>query len=107
MDDKELTRLIKEVINEEVLKEALTKLDYLHDDISTVTMTGNAWYKMISGLESVIDEMKDFRGMYSPNLHGPLPNTNEGMQKLQQIVTILQEMKPIIHAMDDIEKKDR
>lgn len=107
MDKAELEALIRKTICEEVLKEHLTDLGHLHDNVSSRTMVGRPWYEMINGLESVIDEMKDFRAMYSPTLHGPLPNTNEGMAKLQQIVQLLTELKPTVLAMDDIQRKDQ
>ena len=103
MDKAEIQTLIKEAI----LKESLGSLDHLQDGISLRTMTGRPWSNLIGSVESLMDEMKDFRSLYNPRLHGPLPNTNEGVLKLQQVIQLLTELKPIVMEMDDIERKDR
>lgn len=107
MDRTKLESLIKKTICEQVIKENLTNLEHLHDNVSYRTLVGKSWYEIITALENLTDEMKDFHSLYTPQLHGPLPNTNEGLVRLQQIVQLLSEMKPIILAMDDIERNDQ
>jgi hypothetical protein len=106
MDKTELQTLIKKTISEQLIKEALTNLDVLHDGISTSTMVGKEWYKLVNALEGIIDETKDFKSMYSAALHGPPPNTQGALINLQMIVKLLTAMKPVILGMDDIQKKD-
>lgn len=106
MDKTELQKLIKQTINEQLIKESLVSLDSLHDGISRSTTIGNAWYQLISGLESVINETKDFKGMYPPAVHGPTPNTQGAMIQFAQILKMIQAIKPVILGMDDIQKKD-
>ena len=98
----ELVRLL----NEGKLNEAVTNLERLHDGVSTSTMIGQPWFNLINSLESVYDEVKDFKGMFSSQRHGVLPNTQHARQTLDQIVKLLEEVKPIILGMDDIQRKD-
>ena len=107
MDKIQLEALIRQIVTEQLVKEGLVSLDDLHDGVSHSTMVGKYWYEMISGLETVINETKDFKGMYSPTLHGPLPNTQGALIQLQMVVKILQGIKPVILGMDDIQRKDR
>jgi hypothetical protein len=107
MDSPELQVLIKKIVAEQLVKEQLVSLDDLHDGVSRSTMIGKYWYEMISGLETVINETKDFKGMYSPTLHGTLPNTQGALIQLQMIVKMLQGIKPVVLGMDDIQRKDR
>jgi len=107
MDKNKLHTLIKQTVNEEIIRESLVSLDHLHDGISTSTMVGKPWYSLISGLESVVNEVKDFKGMYSSAHHGPHPNTGGALIQLQMIAKILEGIKPVIMGMDDIQKKDR
>lgn len=101
---------IKVIVKEEVAKalvtEGMVSLDHLHDGISTSTMTGKPWFHLVSSLESVINEVKDFNGQYSSARHGPLPNTRGALVQLQMIVKMLEGIKPVIMGMDDIERKD-
>jgi hypothetical protein len=106
MTPTEIKTLIKEEVIKSLIKESLSDLSQLHDGVSTSTEIGKYWFKMISAFESIIDETKDFRSIYSPAVHGPSPNTLDAMRKLQQIVQLLVEMKPIILGMDDIQKRD-
>lgn len=106
MDKTELQTLIKQTIGEQLVNESLVSLDDLHEGISTSTMVGKDWYKLVSALEGVINETKDFKSMYSAALHGPSPNTQGAMINLQTIVKLLIAMKPVILGMDDIQKKD-
>lgn len=91
---------------EQIVKEELVELDRLHDGVSTSTITGKAWFNLISSLESVMNEVKDFKDMYRPSLHGPTPDITTAMLNLQQVVQILEDTKHVIIGMDDIERKD-
>jgi len=106
MDTNKLHSLIKQTVNEELLREGLTDLEILHNNVSSSTMVGKPWFRLIQSLESVIDEVKDFSTMYSSRIHGPLPNTHETSKKLGEIVRLLMEIKPTIISIDDIQKKD-
>ena len=106
MSKNNIHSLIKEIVSEELIKESLISLDGIHDGISTSTMVGEPWSKMVNSLEAVINEVKDFRSMYSPAFHGPMPNTEIAYQRLQEVIKLLTEIKPVILGMDDIQKKD-
>ena len=106
MTKDQIKTLIQEAVNEEILTEVLTNLGSLNSGISSSTLIGKCWIEMINNLASVIDEVEEFRYMYSQSLHGPSPNTLESMRKLQTIIQLLNEIKPIILGMDDIQKKD-
>lgn len=106
MTKDQINILIQEAVNEEILTEVLTNLDSLNSGISSSTLIGRGWTEMVNNLASVIDEVKEFKSMYSPALHGPPPNTLEGMKKLQMVIQLLNEIKPIILGMDDIQKRD-
>jgi len=107
MNPEQLKALIKEEVQKALLAEGRVNLEHLHDGISTRTMTGEPWFKMISALEDVINEMMDFPSLYSPRLHGPLPNTRGALVQLQMVAKLLEGVKPVIMGMDDIERKDR
>ena len=106
MTKDQIKILIQEAVNEEIFTEVLTNLGSLNSGISSSTLIGRGWIETVNNLASVIDEVKEFKSMYSPALHGPSPNTLEGMKKLQMIIQLLNEIKPIILGMDDIQKKD-
>lgn len=103
----DIKALIKEEVAKALVKEALANFEALQAGVSRGTMIGKLWWELIYSIQSVTDEVKDFKDMYSSSLHGPMPNTNDGMIKLQQIVQLLNELKPLILSMDDIQKKDR
>ena len=106
MTPDELKSLIKEQVAKQLIKEAMVDLEFLHDGISTSTMTGKPWFQLVNALESVINEVKDFKGQYASARHGPLPNCEGALIQLQMVVKILQGVKPVIMGMDDIERKD-
>lgn len=89
-----------------LLREDNNNLDYLHDGISTSTISGRAWFKLVSDLETMIGETQDFPSQYSASVHGPKPNVSFAIQNLQEIVKLMVTIKPIIRGMDEIEKKD-
>jgi hypothetical protein len=107
MDKTELQNLVKKTVNEQLLQEALVSLEHLHDGVSTSTLVGKDWYNLVNALEAVINETKDFKGMYSAALHGPPPNTEGAMYNLQMVAKLLGAIKPVVLGMDDIQKKDR
>jgi phage-related protein len=110
MDKIELQSLIKQTVNEEILhvRESLADFESIYNNITVSTEIGKTWRNLIVSLENVTNEVKDFRSMYSPALHGPVPaNIPTAMQKLQQIVQLLIEIKPVIMGMDQIQLKDR
>jgi len=107
MDKDKLNNLIKQTVNEEIIRESLVDLGHLHDGISTRTLVGQPWFKLVSALEDIVNEVKDFKDMYSPSLHGPMPNTQGALIQLQIAVKVLESIKPVILGMDDIQKKDR
>lgn len=106
MTPSDIKLIVKEEVAKQRLNEALISLDHLHDGISTSTMTGRPWFHLVSSLESVINEVNDFNGMYSDSRHSPLPNTRGALVNLQMVVKILKGIKPVIMGMDDIERKD-
>lgn len=105
MSPTDLRQIIKETV-EKVLKESRLELDHLQDGISTSTIIGKDWFKLISNLESLINEMNEWKSQYSSNTHGPLPNVQGALVNLQMIVKLLTEVKPVVIGMDDIERKD-
>jgi len=105
MNESDLQALIKQV-RKETLNEELMNLDKLTDGISTVSLVGKEWNKLISGLEGLLNETKDFNQMYSAALHGPQPNTGGAMVNLAMILKLLGAIKPVVLGMDDIQKKD-
>jgi hypothetical protein len=106
MNKREIQSLIKKNVSKVLIEESLTNLEQYQDNISSSTMVGKPWISMVSSLEAVMDEVKDFKGMYSSKIHGPLPNTDDAMRKLQLVVQLLGEIKPVIIGMSDIERKD-
>lgn len=106
MTSDNIKKLVKEEISKQLLQEIMVNLDHLHDGISTSTITGQVWFKLISSLESIINEVKDFKTQYSDSYHGPLPNTEGALIQLQMIAKALVAVKPVILGMDDIEKHD-
>lgn len=106
MSPSELKSLVKEEVAKTLLKEAMVNIEFLHDGISTSTMTGKPWFQLVNALESVINEVKDFKGQYSDPRHGPMPNCEGALIQLQMVVKLLQGVKPVIMGMDDIERKD-
>jgi hypothetical protein len=106
MTSADIKSIVKEEIARATLNESLVSLDYLHDNVSTSTIAGKSWYKLISGLESVINEVKDFNDQFLSSRHGPLPNTRTALIQLQMIVKSLESVKPTIIGMDDIERRD-
>lgn len=107
MNPEQLKALIKEEVKKALIAEARVELDHLHDGISSRTMTGEPWFKLVSALEDVINEMIDFPSLYSPSLHGPLPNTRGALVQLQMVAKLLESVKPVVIGMDDIERKDQ
>jgi len=107
MDKDKLHILIKQTVNEEIIRESLVDLDHLRDGISTNTLVGQPWRKLAYAMEDIVNEVKNFKDMYSPRLHGPLPNTEGALIQLQIAVKVLESIKPVILGMDDIQKKDR
>lgn len=105
MQAEDLRALIKESIRE-ILKESPATLDSLTNGVSTSTITGEHWNKLVRQLESVIEEVRDFRSMYSARLHGPTPNVDEAILNLREIVRLMVLIKPTILGMDDIQRKD-
>lgn len=105
MQPEDLRALIKEAV-QEVLKESPATLDALTDGVSTSTITGEHWNKLVRHLESVIEEVRDFQSMYSSRLHGPTPNVAAALTKLKEVVRLMVEIKPTILGMDDIQRKD-
>jgi hypothetical protein len=98
---------IKALIKEEVAKVLIIEnIDALRDNISTTSIVGKYWNGLVSSLSSLMEEVTEFSGLYSSQVHGPLPNTSGGIQKLMMIVKLLEEVKPLILSMDDIQKKD-
>lgn len=91
---------------EELLKESMISLEFMHNDISTSTEIGKAWFKLITSLETVVNEIEDFEGMYSSYLHGPLPSMRDAKYNLKFLMESLVKLKPTIIGMDDIQKKD-
>ena len=106
MTPSDIKKLIKEEVAKVQLQEALVNLEHLHDNVSSSTMIGRPWLQLISSLEAVIDEVNSFNSSYSSGLHGPMPNSSAAIEKLQQVIRLLSEIKPIILGMDDIQKKD-
>ena len=111
MDKNELYALIKETIKQtfnenQFINEECIDLDHLSDGISRGSGIGRPWSNLVQSLESVIDETKNFNSMYSPVLHGPSPNIDPALKKLNVIVKLLTEIKPIILQMDNIQRKD-
>lgn len=107
MDTAELKALIKEEVAKALLKEAQIDLSHLHDNVSMKTLSGRPWYNLVTAMEDLINEMQDFPSLYSPRLHGPLPNTRGALVQLQMIAKMLEGVKPVVMGMDDIEKKDQ
>ena len=106
MKSSDIKKLIKETVAKAIIKESMIDLAYLHDNVSSSTMIGRPWLQMISSLESVIDEVNSFNSSYPSARHGPSPNSAAAMEKFQQVISLLSEIKPVILGMDDIQKKD-
>ena len=103
MNITDFKQLVKETVSKEVIREGIN-LDVLSDGISTSSMIGKPWLNLIMALETVIGEVKDFRTSYTSQ--EPLPQTIDAMRKFQQIVYLLNEVKPTILSIDDIQKHD-
>jgi hypothetical protein len=106
MTKEKFNKLIREVINEILVKEEQSDFSQLCDGISTITEIGKHWHKLISALESVVNETKDFKELYRSSLHGPTPSTIGAMRNLQQILNLLKETKPVIIGMHEIQKQE-
>jgi len=102
----EIKDLIKEELIQYIIKESKMELNHLKNNISNSTITGKSWNKLIDQLGDVINEIKDFNSQYSSPIHGPLPNTSTALLKAKEIISILQEIKPVIIGMDSIERKE-
>lgn len=107
MTPSDIKLIVKEEVAKSRINETLVNLEHLHDGISTSTMTGKPWFQLVNALESVINEVKDFKSQYQSARHGPLPNCEGALIQLQMVAKLLQGVKPVIIGMDDIERKDR
>jgi len=101
----DLHQLIQEAVRE-VICETSVDLESLHDGISTSTITGKQWFKMVNEIASLINEVNEFKSQYASQRHGPLPNMDGAMINLNKIVQLLELVKPVIIGMDAIERKD-
>ena len=103
MNSEDLKKLVRESV-QEVLSEKLTDLERLSSNINPSTMVGNAWHKTIMNLETVYDEVKDFQDLYQS--HQNRPPTVDAQQKLDQVIKLLEEIRPTIEAIHQVQRRE-
>ena len=111
MKRTDIKQLIGECVDE-VLNEVITDQHFenLKDGISTSTMIGKPWVVMAQQLETIYGEIKDFEGQYQYAITKSQmkpANIAYSLQKLEQVVALLNEVKPTISTMSQIQASDR
>lgn len=106
MDKDGLKKLINECINEVLTDQ---NFESASDGISNSSFIGKSWKTLVSELGRIHSEMKDFEGVYRTAIikSGKPANINYSIQKIEQILSILQEIKPTVYTMDRIQNEDR
>lgn len=102
MKEKELRHLIEECLVENLLKE--NDLEYLHDNVWSGGMIGKSWHGLVYSLQTLIEEATNFDSSFVG--YSPTANSRQALQGLLEIQKKLEDIKPIVIGMADIERKD-
>ncbi len=101
MNKNDLKRLIKESLHE-ILSEKYN-YDALIDDVSSRTMIGSAWNKMIYQLSNLMDEVEGFNASFGG---AEKIATDSYLAELKQILSILERLHAPVRTMSQIQEKD-
>ncbi len=108
MTRDELRQLIRESI-QEVINER-RDLDHLTDGIPNRPIVGEAWNQIVWKLETLMGEVEDFNETFEYTMRKMGMKEKLAVQsymaQLQQIVQILEQLRPGIKVMTDVEAYD-
>jgi hypothetical protein len=107
MKRTDIKQLVRECLNEVITDQ---HFENLSDGISRSTEIGKNWMLASRSLETVYNEIRDFEGLYRTAImkSGQKPaNIAYSLQKLEQVVALLNEVKPTISTMSQIQSSDR
>lgn len=102
MKDKELRHLIEECLMEKLINES--DLDHLRDNVWSGGMIGKSWQHLVYNLQTLIEEATNFDSSFVG--YSPTANAKQALHGLLEIQRKLEEIKPVIIGMADIERKD-
>jgi hypothetical protein len=105
MNNSKLKSLILECLNEVLTDQVFDQLRY---NISSRTMVGEKWSKLVYGLEGLYEELKDFESMYVTGIsqEGKPANIQYSIKKVEEMVEVLNNIKSTVMSVDVIQRKD-
>lgn len=108
MTKDDLRQIIKEAVQSAL--DERRDFDYLSHDIPGRTIIGGNWNEIVRRLENLMNEVEGFNEtfittMKSMGMKERLA-TQSYVQQLQQVVKILEQLRPAIKVMTEVETQD-
>lgn len=95
---------VKAILLKSLIKESVD-LERLHQNVSSRTGIGEAWTKMIYGLERLLEEVNEFENQFVV-MNKPQVDISKAKQESRQVLASCVRMMKTIEQMDKVQQRD-